>query len=48
VFSERGTLMGSVRLPTKSRVTGMGTASVYVARLDDDDLQHLERYALPL
>lgn len=48
VFSERGTLVGSVRLPARSRVVGMGSSSVYVSRTDADDLQHLERYGLPL
>jgi hypothetical protein len=48
VFSERGSLVGSVRFPAARRIAGMGNGVVYVTRSDDDDLQYLERYALPL
>lgn len=48
VFNERGTLVGSVRFPASRRVAGMGNGVVYVARVDEDDLMYLERYALPL
>lgn len=48
VFNERGTLMGSVRFTAGRRIAGMGNGVVFVARSDDDDLQYLERYALPL
>lgn len=47
VFDERGSLMMSVRLGASRQVAGMGANSVYVVRYDEDDLQHLERYALP-
>jgi hypothetical protein len=47
LFNERGTLVGSVRMPPRTRVAGMGASSVYASRTDENDLQHLERYALP-
>lgn len=47
VFNEHGSLVSSVRLGPSRQVTGMGANSVYVVRYDEDDLQHLERYALP-
>jgi hypothetical protein len=48
VFNERGNLIGSVRFPADRRIAGMGNGTVYVARIDEDDLMYLERYALPL
>lgn len=48
VFDERGARIASVRLPARRTIVGMGAHSVYVASYDDDDLQQLERYALPL
>jgi hypothetical protein len=47
VFDQRGSLTLSVRMRPSRRVVGMSGASVYVVRYDEDDLQHLERYALP-
>ncbi len=48
VFNDQGALVASVRLPASRQIVGMGAASVYVAAIDEDDLQRLERYALPL
>lgn len=48
LFNDQGALIGSVRLPADRIVVGMGAASVYVAHINGDDLQLLERYALPL
>ena len=42
-----GRLVRQVVLPLRSRVVGFGKASVYVSRYDQDDLQYLQRYALP-
>jgi hypothetical protein len=47
VFDTAGGHVASVRLPAGRRIAGMGTRGVYLARFDEDDLQYLERYALP-
>lgn len=36
-----------LELPAKTKVVGFGVGSVYLARVDDDDLHYLQRYALP-
>ena len=43
----RGNLVHRVVLPRRARVLGFGKGSVYVVRLDEDDLQYLQRYRLP-
>ncbi|HSA54389.1 MAG TPA: hypothetical protein VLE53_01740 [Gemmatimonadaceae bacterium] len=43
----RGRLVRKVRLPRRSHVIGFGTGTVYVVRMDDDDLQYLQRHPLP-
>ena len=48
IFNNQGTLVASVQLPASRLVVGMGATSLYVAHVNDDDLQQLERYALPL
>ncbi|MEO5799334.1 MAG: hypothetical protein ABIZ70_14920 [Gemmatimonadales bacterium] len=48
VFNDQGALVSSIRLPAGRIVVGMGATSVYVAHINDDDLQLLERYPLPL
>lgn len=47
VIDPAGRLVRQVVLPLRSRVVGFGKASVYVSRYDQDDLQYLQRYALP-
>lgn len=45
VFSAAGKLTGKVVLPKKTRVIGFGTGGiVYTIRVDDDDLQYLQRF----
>ncbi|MDQ8162408.1 MAG: hypothetical protein P3C10_07485 [Gemmatimonadota bacterium] len=45
VFSPTGSLTGRVLLPTKTRVVGFGAGgAVYTVRLDEDDLQYLQRF----
>jgi hypothetical protein len=44
VFDSAGRLTGQVTLPPRSRVVGFGKGTVYVVRMDEDDLQYLERY----
>ncbi|MGE0439599.1 MAG: hypothetical protein AB7L66_07180 [Gemmatimonadales bacterium] len=44
VFDRAGTIAKKVTLRPRSRVVGFGKGTVYVVRLDEDDLQYLERY----
>ncbi len=44
IFDATGKLTGRVVLATRSRVVGFGNGTVYVARLDEDDLQYLQRF----
>ena len=47
VISQASGLTMRVVLPMKSRIVGFGAnGAVYVARTDDDDLQHLQRYVV--
>lgn len=45
VFDRSGKLVRKVTLNPRSRVVGFGEGTVYVARMDEDDLEYLERYA---
>jgi len=47
VFDRSGTLVKKVSLNPNSRVVGFGKGVVYVARTDEDDLQYLQRFAMP-
>jgi hypothetical protein len=44
VFDGTGKLVRQVTLRPRSRVAGFGHGTVYLVRLDEDDLQYLERY----
>jgi len=46
VFDEQGQKRGELRLPAGRQVVGFGNGTVYLARIDQDDLQWLERYRL--
>ncbi|HSM18486.1 MAG TPA: hypothetical protein VK845_15970 [Gemmatimonadales bacterium] len=46
VFDASGKLVRRVQLPPKTEVAGFGKRSVYLVRIDEDDLQWLERYRL--
>ena len=48
VFDATGRVIGKVALPAKSRLIGFGQGTVYLIRLDADDLQYLQRYRLPM
>jgi hypothetical protein len=41
------TIIGRMVLPAKTRLVGFGAGTVYVVRIDDDDLEYLQRYRLP-
>ncbi len=45
VFDRTGRRTGEVQLRPRSRVVGFGKGVVYVVRMDEDDLQYLERFA---
>ena len=47
VFDAAGRRTGQVRVPEGVRIVGGGERSVYAVRIDEDDLQYLQRYAVP-
>ena len=47
VIDETGELAFRIVLPKQSKLVGFGTNSVYLVRVDEDDLQYLQRYRLP-
>jgi hypothetical protein len=47
VFDRAGNLVDRIELPVGSRVVGFDRAWIYAARADADDLEHLQRMAMP-
>jgi hypothetical protein len=47
VFDRSGTRVQEVVVSGARRLVGFGVGTVYLARRDSDDLEHLERYKLP-
>jgi hypothetical protein len=47
LLDERGAVVHRVTLPKRARLLGFGRNSVYLARVDEDDLQYLQRHPLP-
>ncbi len=47
VVDRGGNRAFQVELPPATKVVGFGAGSVYLARVDSDDLHYLERYKLP-
>jgi hypothetical protein len=47
VIDGTGVVVRQVELPAGRRLVGFGPRTVYLARVDDDDVEHLERYARP-
>jgi len=47
VFNDRAELIARVGLQNRGRVVGFGKSSVYVVTPDDDDVEWIERYAMP-
>jgi len=47
IIDGKGKLVERVKLPARTRLVGFGSNSVYVVRLDEDDLQYLQRHSLP-
>ena len=48
VFDRQGERVATYQLPFRSRVVSFGPSGVYVASLDDFDLNYLHRYAMPM
>jgi len=48
IFDVAGRLVGHVVLPPRTQLIGFGQGTVYLVRLDDDDLQYLQRYRLAM
>ena len=46
VIDRRGVVVARVDVPNRGKVVGFGAKSIYVVRLDDDDLQYLQRFPL--
>jgi hypothetical protein len=46
VFDARGQRIANVELPKGTRLAGFGKGSVYLIRIDADDLQFLQKYSL--
>lgn len=44
VIDQSGKVVSRVVLPKQTRLLGFGTGTVYLARIDDDDLQYVQRY----
>ena len=47
LIAGNGTLVHRVLLAKRSKLLGFGKGVVYVARVDEDDLQYVQRYRLP-
>jgi hypothetical protein len=47
VIDAEGRVSYRVSLPKKTRLVGFGANSAYLVRIDDDDLEYLQRYRLP-
>lgn len=43
----KGQVVRRVNLPKRARLLGFGRGTLYLVRVDDDDLQYLQRYRLP-
>ena len=48
MFDREGARVATYTLPFRSRVVSFGPSGVYVASLDDFDLNYLHRYAMPM
>jgi hypothetical protein len=47
VFDSHGRLVRQVILPENRRLVGFGKGVLYAVRVDEDDLEWLERYQMP-
>ncbi len=47
IINGKGVLVERVELPPRTKLIGFGSNAVYLVRFDADDLQYLQRHALP-
>jgi hypothetical protein len=47
VLTSSGALSYRVTLPARTRIVGFGAKGIYAVTLDDDDIEHLERFRFP-
>ncbi|MCC6243425.1 MAG: hypothetical protein IT353_11325 [Gemmatimonadaceae bacterium] len=47
VFDANAKFTYQVTLPARTKLVGFGAGTVFLARVDDDDLHYLQRYSLP-
>jgi hypothetical protein len=47
VIDQAGRISRRIVLPKQTKLVGFGASSVYLVRIDADDLQYLQRYPLP-
>lgn len=47
VFDATGNAVARLTLPRRTRLIGFGAETLYLVRIDDDDLQHVERFRMP-
>jgi hypothetical protein len=47
VLTPAGTLAYRVTMPKRTRIVGFGPSGIYAVRLDDDDLEYLQRFRFP-
>ena len=47
VLDANAKVVKQVALPKKTRLVGLGNGTAYVVRIDEDDLQYLQRYRVP-
>jgi hypothetical protein len=44
IFAVGGGIVKHAVFPARTRVVGFGRGAIYAVRIDDDDLQHLQRF----
>ena len=47
IIDGQGKVFERVELPPRTKLVGFGAKTLYIVRLDDDDLQYLQRHPLP-
>jgi hypothetical protein len=47
IVDGRGRVFERVELPPRTKLVGFGARTLYIVRLDEDDLQYLQRHPLP-
>lgn len=46
IFDARGQVTGRMALPKGSRLLAFGNGTIYLSRMDEDDLLYIQRYRL--